>query len=239
MLHCTKNLLTNKSFSLIEGFKRTIPLWCNAALLSCILEGATIMMKPSQFTQQMIDLQKTSILNLCKVAASLQKQTNSAMDLMLNQAPWIPAESRHAISGWLDTCRQQGDRFNTYVDNSFTHLESCFSPKTAARVTKPAKPSAAKAKKVSAARPTKSAVPAKKATAAVARKAAPDESRQAKVISVEKAATVEPKRVVAAPAKKATPAVTPVAAPVETPPAKAMPEKRAGTSSKESKPQLK
>jgi chemotaxis protein histidine kinase CheA len=240
MVQCTKNLLTNKLFSLIPSLKPTIRQWCNAALISDILEGATIMIKPSQFTQQMIDLQKTSFLNLYKAATTVQKQASSAMDLMLNQAPWIPSESRHVISDWLDTCQQESDRFKTYVEKSFANLGMYFSPKAAAKTDRAAKPSAAKAKKVSTAGPKKAAAaPAKKATPATTKKAAPVESKPAKVVPVKKTATVEPKTAVAEPAKKAAPAVTEKAAPVETQPAKTMPEKKADAPTKESQSVLK
>jgi hypothetical protein len=198
------------------------------------------MIKPSPFTQQMIDLQKTSFLNLCKAATTVQKQASSAMNLMLNQSPWIPSESRHLISGWLDTCRQEGDRFETYVEESFTNLGLYFSPKAQAKTAKTAKSSAAKAKKVSTAKPKKAvAAPAKKATPAVMKKAAPVGPPPAKVISVKKAATDGPEKPIAAPAGKAAPAVNEKAAPVGARPTKAMPDKEAEAPAKESKPVLK
>jgi FtsZ-interacting cell division protein ZipA len=197
------------------------------------------MIKPSQFTEQMIDLQKTSFLNLYKAATTVQKQASSAMDLMLNQAPWIPSESRHIISDWMDTCQQESDRFQTYVEKSFANLGMYFSPKAAAKTTKTAKPKASKAKKVSTAGPKKAAAPAKKETPAAPKKAAPVESEPAKVIPVKKAATVEPKTAVAEPAKEAAPPVTEKTAPVETQPAKTMPEKKADAPTKESQPVLK
>lgn len=197
------------------------------------------MIKPSQFTEQMIDLQKTSFLNLYKAATTVQKQASSAMDLMLNQAPWIPSESRHIISDWMDTCQQESDRFQTYVEKSFANLGMYFSPKAAAKTTKAAKPKASKAKKVSTAGPKKATAPAKKATPAAPKKAAPVESEPAKVIPVKKAATVEPKTVAAEPAKEAAPPVTEKTAPVETQPTKPIPEKKADAPTKESQPVLK
>lgn len=193
------------------------------------------MIKPSQFTQQMIDLQKTSFLNLYKAATTVQKQASSAMDLMLNQAPWIPSESRHFISDWLETCQQESDRFKTYVEKSFANLGMYFSPEAAAKTTKTAKRSAAKAKKASAAAPKKAAVaPAKKAAPATTKTAAPVESKPAKAIPVKKVTAVEPRKAVAEPAKKAAPAMTEKAAPVETQPVKPHPEKKADAPRKES-----
>lgn len=174
------------------------------------------MIKPSQFTQQMIDLQKTSFLNLYKAATTVQKQANSAMDLMLNQVPWIPSEGRQAISDWLGTCQQEGDRFKAYVEKSFANLGMYFSPEAVAKTTKTAKPSAAKAKKASTAEP-------KKAAAEPTKKAAAEPSKKA----------------VAEPAKQASPAVTKEAAPVETKPAETITAKKADVSKKESKTVLK
>lgn len=198
------------------------------------------MIKPSQFAQQMIDLQKTSFLSLYKAATTVQKQASSALDLMLNQVPWIPSEGRQVISDWLGTCQQEGDRFKTYVEKSYANLGMYFSPEAVAKTTKTAKPSAAKAKKVSTAAPKKAAVvPAKKAAPAVTKKAAPVETKKTKTIPVKKASTAEPKKAVAEPATKAATAVAKKAAPVETEPAKTIPEKKTDVSTKESKPVLK
>jgi hypothetical protein len=185
------------------------------------------MIKPSQFTQQMIDFQKTSFLSFYKAATAVQKQANSALDLVLNQVPWIPSEGRQAISDWLGTCRQEGDRFKTYVEKSFSNLGIYFSPEAVTKTKKSAKPSAAKAKKAAA-------VPAKKAAPAETQKAASVETKPAKVIPVRKTSAVEPKKVVAGPATKATPAAVKKAAPVEPGPAKPIPQKKTDAPTKES-----
>lgn len=174
------------------------------------------MIKPSQFTQQMIDLQKTSFLSLYKAATSVQKQASSTMDLVLNQLPWIPNESRQVISDWLGTCQQEGDRFKAYIEKSFSNLGMYFSPEAVAKTTQPAKPSAAKAKKASTTEPKKAiAEPVKKAVAEPAKKE------------------------VAEPSKKAAPEVTKKAAPVETKPAKTITAKKADVPKKEYKTVLK
>jgi hypothetical protein len=185
------------------------------------------MIKPSHFTQQMIDFQKTSFLSFYKAATTVQKQANSALDLMLNQVPWIPSEGRQVISDWLGTCRQEGDRFKTYVEKSFSNLGMYFSLETATKTKKPAKPSAAKVKKAAA-------VPAKKAAPAETKKVAPVETKTAKVIPVKKTSTVDPKKVVAEPVTKAAPAAAKKAAPVETEPAKTIPQKKTDVPTKES-----
>lgn len=146
------------------------------------------MIKPGQFTQQMIDLQKTSFLSLYKAASTMQKQASSAMDLVLNQVPWIPSEGRQVISDWMGTCRQEGDRFKTYVEKSFTNAGMYFSPEAVAKTTQTEKPSAAKAKKAPTAEPKKAvAASAKKAAPEVTKKAAPIETKPAKTIPAKKA----------------------------------------------------
>ena len=182
------------------------------------------MIKPSQFTQQMIDLQKTSFLSLYKAATSVQKQASSAMDLMLNQLPWIPSEGRQVISDWLGSCQQEGARFKTYVEKSFANLGMYFSPEAVAKTAKPAKPSAAKVKKASTAEPKKAAAePTKKVVAEPAQKAAAEPAQKA----------------VAEPAQKADPTMTKKTEPVETKPAKTITAKKADVLKKESKTVLK
>lgn len=175
------------------------------------------MIKSSQFTQQMIDLQKTSFLSLYKAASTMQKQASSAMDLMLNQVPWIPSEGRQVISDWLGTCQQEGDRFKTYVEKSFANLGMYFSPQAVVKTAKAAKPSAAKAKKkTSAAEP-------KKAVAEPAKKASPQVVKEASPVATKPATTDEMKK----------------AAPVETKPTKTIPSKKADVQKKEDKTVLK
>ncbi len=161
------------------------------------------MIKPYQFTQQMIDLQKTSFLSLYQAASTMQKQANSAMDLMLNQVPWIPSEGRQVISDWLGTCQKEGDRFKAYVEKSFANLGSYFSPQAVAKTAKAAKPSAAKSKKASAAKPKKAvAEPAKKASPAVTIRTEPVETKPVKAIPAKKAEPVETKPEITIPAEK-------------------------------------
>ena len=113
------------------------------------------MIKASQLTQQMIDFQKLTFISYFDAASAMQHQAASTMDLMLNQAGWIPHEGRQAIAAWMDACNEECDRFKTYVEQSFASLGMCFSATKAVVPAKAAKPAVAKPKKTVAAQPKK------------------------------------------------------------------------------------
>jgi hypothetical protein len=106
-----------------------------------LLRGGTIM-EYRQINKGVIDFQKLSFDNWYSAVSMVQDQAASTMDMMLNQATWIPEDGRNAIQNWIDAAKDERERFKSYVDKSFATFEkSVLEPrKTSGPAKKPANP---------------------------------------------------------------------------------------------------
>lgn len=80
-------------------------------------------MEAYQITKQVFDFQKGAFSSWFDVWSILQDQTDLTVDTMLNQASWIPDEGRQVIFNWVSACKNEGDRYKAYVEESFSGLE--------------------------------------------------------------------------------------------------------------------
>ena len=80
-------------------------------------------MEYNQITKSVIDFQKKSFDSLYDTMAQAQSQAISTMDMMLNQAAWMPEDGRSAIQSWMNVCQEERNRFKSYIDKGFTALE--------------------------------------------------------------------------------------------------------------------
>lgn len=80
-------------------------------------------MEYTEITKQVIDFQKLSFSNWYSAVAMVQDQTTSAVDMMLGQSTWVPAEGRKAVQSWLNACQEERNRFKAYVDDGFDSIE--------------------------------------------------------------------------------------------------------------------
>lgn len=83
-------------------------------------------MEYNQIAKRVIDFQKMSFDHWYNTLALFQDQAESTMDLVLNQATWIPENGRNAIQSWGSVCQQERGRFKSYLDKSFGALEKAF-----------------------------------------------------------------------------------------------------------------
>lgn len=97
-------------------------------------------METTQITKQMIKFQKMSFDSWFSAMTLVQDQAVSAMDTMLGQASWLPADGRDAIQNWVGDIKDGRDRFKGYVSEGFVSLEKTLAgtPKTTVRTKKPA-----------------------------------------------------------------------------------------------------
>jgi hypothetical protein len=84
-------------------------------------------MEPTQMTKKVIDFQKMSFDHWYNAMSLIQDQAGSTMDMVLNQATWIPEEGRNALRSWVNVCQQERGRFKSYVDKGFSTLEKAVS----------------------------------------------------------------------------------------------------------------
>lgn len=122
-------------------------------------------MEAKPITKQVLDFQRDAFSSWYGAMSILQEQAAFTVDTMLNQAIWIPEEGRQAILSWVSACKNEGDRFKTYVQESFSGLEKRLVQEIKATPAKPEKP-VAEAKKAAPAKPKKPAAEAKKAASA-------------------------------------------------------------------------
>ena len=85
-------------------------------------------MEYNQLSKKVIDFQKMTFDHWYGAMTLIQSQAESAMDLMLKQATWIPEDGRNALQNWVNACQQERDRFKSYVDKGFATLEKTVTP---------------------------------------------------------------------------------------------------------------
>ena len=123
------------------------------------------MVEANSITKQVLDFQKGAFSSWYGAMSILQEQATLTVDRMLNQAIWIPDEGRQAIFSWASAWKNEGDRFKTYVEESFSGLEKRLVPEITATLAKPEKP-VAEAKTAALAKPKKPAQEERKTASA-------------------------------------------------------------------------
>ena len=99
-------------------------------------------MEFGRISKQIMEFQKLTFTNCFDAVVMLQDQATSAMSRTVQQNTWLPEEGQKMIQSWVDACRQERERFRTYVDNGFTYIETYFA------VEQPVRKTAKKAKAV-------------------------------------------------------------------------------------------
>ena len=83
-------------------------------------------MDSSKIAKQMIDFQKATFDNTFSAMVLLQEQAEGMANTLLDQAAWMPAEGRNAISGWVDGFKKGREDFKKGVDENFKKVEDFF-----------------------------------------------------------------------------------------------------------------
>ena len=97
-------------------------------------------MEPLNVTRQMVAYQKQAVDNFQSMWDVAQTQTSTAVDQLMDQAPWIPQESRKALENWRTLMKLERERFSTYVDQCFVVYEKMLDAPQAATPAKTKKP---------------------------------------------------------------------------------------------------
>ena len=90
-----------------------------------------------QFAKQMLDLQKTTLDQSYNAMLAMQDQSEKLMQNAMEQATWIPDESKMVVKGWINTlkksegdCKQMMDDYFASMENFFRVPEDDQSPET-------------------------------------------------------------------------------------------------------------
>ncbi|MBT8342239.1 MAG: hypothetical protein HKP58_15680 [Desulfatitalea sp.] len=83
-------------------------------------------MEYGQVAKRMLNMQKSSFDHWFNTVSLVQNQAESTVDMVLNQAAWLPENGRNAIQSWMSVCQKERGRFKTYMDNGFVAFEKAF-----------------------------------------------------------------------------------------------------------------
>lgn len=79
-------------------------------------------MQTEEITKQIISYQKAAFDSSFNALVMLQEQTTQAVDNLLKQSPWIPAQSRTAILEWTNMCKKGTQEFKETADQNYAKL---------------------------------------------------------------------------------------------------------------------
>lgn len=74
-------------------------------------------------TRQMIDYHKAAFETYYNSVQMLQDQTTKALDNMLKQSPWIPAQTKSFINEWISIYKKVTTDFKESVDQNYAKME--------------------------------------------------------------------------------------------------------------------
>ena len=83
-------------------------------------------MVAKQFAKQMLDLQKTTLDQSYNVMLAMQDQSEKMMQSVMEQATWIPDESKMFAKGWTNTLKKSEDYCKKMIDDYFASVENLF-----------------------------------------------------------------------------------------------------------------
>jgi hypothetical protein len=81
------------------------------------------MMEPLNVTRQMLAYQKQAVNHFQSMWDFVQTQTSATADRLMEQAVWMPQESRQTVENWQTVMQQERERFGAYVDQCFVIYE--------------------------------------------------------------------------------------------------------------------
>ncbi len=84
------------------------------------------MMVAKQFAKQLLDLQKTTFDQSYNVMLAMQDQSEKLMLNALEQAAWIPDESKMVAKGWINTLKKNEGDCKRMIDDYYASIENFF-----------------------------------------------------------------------------------------------------------------
>ena len=84
-------------------------------------------------TKQMIDYHKAVFETYFNSVLMLQEQTTEALDNMIKQFPWIPAQTKSFINEWIGIYKKVTADFKDSIDQSYVRMEEALSSSEKAR----------------------------------------------------------------------------------------------------------
>jgi hypothetical protein len=80
----------------------------------------------AQLVNQMIQFNKTVFDNSYDAMEMLRKQGEKTTSSLLEQAVWLPEESKKNIKAWMQAYKKGCDVFKKAVDQNYKNIENLF-----------------------------------------------------------------------------------------------------------------
>jgi hypothetical protein len=77
-------------------------------------------------TQQMISFYRTAYDNSISAMNTIQEKTEKMVHLSLNQAPWLPEQSKNLVNTWVEFYKKGCDDFKAAADVQYKKYEAMF-----------------------------------------------------------------------------------------------------------------
>lgn len=74
-------------------------------------------------TKQLIEFNKNTFDGGFKAITMFQDQTEKTFHSMLDQATWMPAESKKMMNDWIDNCKKGREELKKMIDEGFKQIE--------------------------------------------------------------------------------------------------------------------
>lgn len=86
-------------------------------------------MDQKEMLKQMIQLNKTAFESSFKALTIVQEQNMKMIQTFLEQATWLPEESKKSVTEWSDTYVKGCGTFKELVDDYYNKIEGFFTSK--------------------------------------------------------------------------------------------------------------
>ena len=81
------------------------------------------MMENNKKIKQMIDYHKAAFETSFNSVLMLQEQTTKALDNILQQAPWLPVQTKSVINEWTSIYKKVNTDFKKAADQNYSKME--------------------------------------------------------------------------------------------------------------------
>ena len=83
-------------------------------------------MENKAIAKQMMDYQKAALESGFNSMIMLQEQTSKAVDTVLKQSPWIPAQTKSLIDEWTNMYKKSTLDMKDAIDQNYSKMEEYF-----------------------------------------------------------------------------------------------------------------
>ncbi len=83
-------------------------------------------MDQSVFIKQFVDFNKNTFNNMLNAMELFQKQSERMTASLLEQATWVPGDTKKAIKDWNNSVRKGREDFKKIVDENLSKVEDLF-----------------------------------------------------------------------------------------------------------------